>query len=299
MTSTAGAEPATARAGKATGARIARALHAAFGDRAGGPGILCFHRVADPGRSLAPPLNVPPARFERQLRELMRRGYRVVPLRWLVERAERGERLPRKRVVLTFDDGYASVYEHAWPVLRTLELPATVFLASAFIGSEAPFPFDPWGVARAGHDAGSAWRPLTWEQCSEMQSSGLIDLGTHTHTHRNFRGHPEDFEHDLVTSIREIERRLGRRPDLFSFPFGGVRQGFAGSDLVEVARRLGLRCGLTTEIELVDPTASPFRWGRIEATPWDSGATLAAKLEGWYAWMGSARELYRRLPLRR
>ena len=63
-----------------------------------------------------------------------------MPLRALVDLAERGEPVPPKSVVITFDDGYASVYEHAWPMLRQLEIPATIFLASGFIDSRRPFP---------------------------------------------------------------------------------------------------------------------------------------------------------------
>jgi len=296
---TAGSEPLTARAGKAAGAQIARVLHTSFGNRSHGhPGILCFHRIVEPETGNVP-LNVAPARFEQQLRELIHRGYRFISLRSLVEHVERREEIPAKSVILTFDDGYASVYERAWPVLRALGAPASIFLASAFIDSPRPFPFDPWGVERSRRDSEAMWRPLSWTQCVEMADSDLVEFGTHTHTHRNFRGKPADFEDDLRTSIEEMERRLGRRPELFSFPFGGVKRGFAGSDLAAVARRLGLRCALTTEIELVDPAVSPFRWGRIEATDWDSGATLAAKLEGWYAWMARGREIYRGIHHRR
>ena len=287
-------ESSVARAGKTAGAQVARILHAAFGGRARGrAGILCFHRVSHPVDGTAPPLNVPPDRFREQLGGLSRRGYRFVGLRALVDLAERGEPVPPKSVVITFDDGYANVRDHAWPVLEDLRIPATIFLASAFIDSGRPFPFDPWAVEREEGDVEAAWLPLSWSQCREMQSSDLITVGTHTHTHRNFRGRPAEFEDDLRTSIEMIAERMGRRPDLFSFPFGGVTQGFAGPDLAAVAERLGLRCGLTTEIELVDPSVSPFRWGRIEASAHDSGATLAAKLEGWYAWMGRGRDWYR------
>jgi peptidoglycan/xylan/chitin deacetylase (PgdA/CDA1 family) len=67
------------------------------------------------------------ARFERQMRYLARH-YRVVPLEESAEPGAPG------RVVLTFDDGYASVYRHAFPVLDRLGLPATVFVATDFVG---------------------------------------------------------------------------------------------------------------------------------------------------------------------
>ena len=152
-----------------------------------------------------------------------------MPLRALVDLAERGEPVPPKSVVITFDDGYASVYEHAWPMLRQLEIPATIFLASGFIDSRRPFPFDPWAVERETADTEPAWLPLSWSQCREMQGSDPITVGTHTHTHRNFRGRPAEFEDDLRTSIDMIGERMGRQPDLFSFPFGGRQAGIRGT----------------------------------------------------------------------
>jgi cell division protease FtsH len=74
--------------------------------------------------------------------------------------------------------------------------------------------------------------------------------------------------------------------------------GFAGADLAQAARRTGVTCGLTTEIELVDPAADPFTWGRVEAVESDSAATCAAKLSGWYNWMGTTRSVFQRVAPR-
>jgi peptidoglycan/xylan/chitin deacetylase (PgdA/CDA1 family) len=66
-------------------------------------------------------------RFERQMRYLARH-YTVVPLERSREAAADG-----RRIAITFDDGYASVFRYAYPVLKALRLPATVFVSTAFV----------------------------------------------------------------------------------------------------------------------------------------------------------------------
>jgi hypothetical protein len=60
--------------------------------------------------------------------------------------------------------------------------------------------------------------------------------------------------------------------------------------LVAAARQTGVLCALTTESVLVDPDSDPFQWGRFNAFPWDTSATLAAKVEGWYSWAPKLRQ---------
>jgi hypothetical protein len=60
-------------------------------------------------------------------------------------------------------------------------------------------------------------------------------------------------------SLEAIRERLGIATVLFSFPFGSVRQGFAGRDLVDAARQMGIKCGLTATMDLVEQGSDPFR----------------------------------------
>jgi peptidoglycan/xylan/chitin deacetylase (PgdA/CDA1 family) len=103
------------------------------------PVILMYHRIArvahDPWR-----LAVWPDRFAEQI-EALSQLRRVVPLRWLAAELARG-RIPRKLAAVTFDDGYADVLAEARPVLERHSCPATVFLATGFIGESRPFWWD-------------------------------------------------------------------------------------------------------------------------------------------------------------
>lgn len=256
-----------------------------FGSRAPGVGILLYHRVAPRQPDVPfPTMNVTPARFRAQITGLLRRGFQFQSLRKVLEAHQQGQPLPPRSAVLTFDDGFESVWTGAWPVLRELQVPATVFVSTAYLNRSEPFPFDPWGMAYHRQVKPESYRPLTMSQCQEMLDSGLVDLGPHTHTHRDFRGQPELFEQDLQLSIVYLESHFGITEQMFAFPFGRRKAGFSGEPLVEAARRAGVVCSLTTEAEPVDLKTDPFHWGRFNVYEWDNGATLAARLRGWYSW---------------
>ena len=281
--------------GKWLGGRIALGLDAALPSRADGHlGILMYHRVAAVPEGLErPTMNVPPGRFASQVEHLLEAGHQFVTVGEAVAGARAGTAAPGRQVVLTFDDGFLNLHRNVLPVLTRLGVPATVFVATAFLDSTEPFPFDDWGRRHRDQAPPVAWQPLGWAECRELEQSGLVEIGSHTHTHRNFKGRPEVFSQDLATSLELLKRHLGPGPRTFSFPFGSVRRGFAGPELVEVAKAAGVTCSLTTEIELADPRASEFGWGRLEVGEHDTGPVVAAKLNGHYAWMGAAREGFR------
>lgn len=266
-------------------------LNRVIGSRSGGAlGILVYHRIAHRITGLPnPTMNVQPETFEAQLDGLLERGYRVWPLAEVLDRAEAGENLPARSLVVTFDDGFEGVYTQAWPVLKRLGLPATVFLNTAFLDS-ATFPFDSWGRRWQEQAQRDAVRPLRTEQALELQGSGLIELGAHTHRHLDFRGRPDALEADLRVNLARLRELFAVGSCSFAFPFGRPHLGYVSPDLVEAARRTGVRCGLTTVNELVDLHADPFWWGRFNAYDSDTAEVLDAKLSGWYGWMPRVQE---------
>lgn len=258
-----------------------------FGSRAGdSAGILTYHRVTpwkDAHASLpAPTWNVTPERLRQQLAGLLDRGYRPVSLRHLLG----GQVRPRSFAV-TFDDGYEGVFRHAWPVLRELKVPATVFLATAYLDSDRALPFDDWELAGSPAVEPAAWRSLRTVQCEEMLGGGLIELGSHTHTHRVFRDQPESLGEDVAISLALLRDRFGLQAITFAFPYG-----LASDQLIEAVRAAGVVCALHTSPELVRPGSDPFTWGRFDVTQRDGPGVIATRLDGWY---GAARAVWRRL----
>jgi peptidoglycan/xylan/chitin deacetylase (PgdA/CDA1 family) len=272
--------------------RVAVGLNALLGDRAhGAVGILTYHRIAAQVRGVPPPLhNVTPQRFREQVRGLLRRGFHVWPLRRILDDAIAGRELPPRTIAITFDDGFETVFTRAWPILRELQVPATVFINTAYLDSIDPFPFDAWGIDWRGRVPPESYRPLASHQCRELQAGGLIELGAHTHTHADLRDRPQQFRDDLQLSVDILRSRFGLDEVMFAFPFGSPILGFSGGALTRAARETGVLCGLTTESVVVDPLSDPFDWGRFNAFAWDTSATLAAKLAGWYSWAPKLRQ---------
>ncbi len=292
-------EPSTLRKlpksiGMRAAGRVAVWLNAVVGSRAGDAfGILTYHRIAEHVAGLPKPLhNVQPRRFREQLLGLQRRGFTFWPLSKALECHASGDRIPPRTLLITFDDGFQTVYTEAWPVLKDLQIPATVFVNTAFLDSRDSFPFDAWGVAYSDRAPAPTYRPLTTEQCREMLKHTLVQIGAHTHSHEDFRGRTDAFYDDTKKSVDIVRTRLGVQDVTFAFPYGSRNAGFVTDELIDAARRAGAVCGLAVESAVVPSAADPFSWGRFNVFPWDNSATLAAKLGGWYSW---APELKQRL----
>ena len=262
-----------------TAAVLSVAANALLSDRSQGAfGIFMYHRVVTPTPGVSPPTsNVAPRQFRAQLEGLLARGYQAWPLRRAVERHSNGGAIPEKVFVVTFDDGFESVYTTAWPILQELRVPATVFLSTGYLDSRTRAAHDDWEAAGSDLVPPSAWRPLSRDQCKEMYRQGLVDFGSHGHWHRDFRKEPEEFRRDLRESLNCLREMFGQEKYAFSFPWG-----FHTPEMIAVAKQEGLLCGLTICRCLIAPGLDPFSWGRFQAEAADSAATLAAKLAGWY-----------------
>jgi len=145
--------------------------------------ILCYHDLArEPG---ANPLTVSPDALRDQIRSAKASGWEILPLSTVLARAESGEALPARVLVLTFDDGYASFLREALPILRAENAPATLAIVSAF--TDAP-PRDLPPL-------------LSWKQIREAKASGLVEIASHTHDlHRWVQSNPyRDTRHAVST----------------------------------------------------------------------------------------------------
>ncbi len=174
--------------------------------------ILTYHHVAPvpPAGDEHGGLYVAPAHFAAQMTWLARQGYYVATLDEVRADLLGGERLPRKSVAVTFDDGWADNYTHAFPVLQQHGFPATIFLTAGKIGDS---PADPGG-------GDPARRHLTPAEIIEMTEAG-IEFGSHTCGHvRLAEIEPEQCEQELVESKRLIEKIVGAPIGWLSYPHG-------------------------------------------------------------------------------
>lgn len=245
-------------------------------------GILMYHRVCpSPKGHFTPTYSVTPEAFADQLDWLLSHGYRAWSLQQLVEARRTNKPIDDKVFAVTFDDAYGNVATYALPVLQEFRVPATVFLATAYLDRTDPFPFDNWIGERPDHVSPETWLPITRDQCRAMLDSGLVDLGAHSHTHADFRGRPEDFEADLKQCMEVLSHDFGVHQPAFSYPFGDPLLGFASPELGTIAQQCGCSCALQIGNSVVHRNDDPFHWPRFDVAFRDSGASLAAKLDGW------------------
>lgn len=227
--------------------------------------ILCYHEV-DP--AWTSPLAVAPAEFEAQAAWLARRG-RVVGLDAVEDRLGGGRVLPRGRVAITFDDGFAGVHTHALPVLRRLDLPATVFVVTATLAE--PRREVDWVLGSVDRPL----RPLTTEQILEMRAAGLR-FGSHSHAHRVLTELGEkEMEQDLRRSREVLEDLLGEPARWVAYPRGRHDAR---------VRRAAIRAGFTHGFALPESPERPDRMAipRVGVYRGNGIRALRLKLAPWY-----------------
>lgn len=129
---------------------LARARISSLRLRLGGlPGrltVLAYHRVCEVGVEDDFPydpelVSASPADFRWQM-QLVQRHFNPISFAALIDSLERGAPLPARALIVSFDDGHRDNYEHAFPVLRGLGIPATIFLSTGYIGARGTFWFD-------------------------------------------------------------------------------------------------------------------------------------------------------------
>jgi peptidoglycan/xylan/chitin deacetylase (PgdA/CDA1 family) len=248
-----------ARAATATPRRTRRprALPAAPADVRGAAArrmpvpILMYHVVsaAAPGVANAQ-LWVGRDVFAAEMRALRRAGYHGITLRQAFDAWQSGGPLPRRPVVVSFDDGYLSHYTHARPVLRGLGWPGVLNLELRNLGPGGLTTHEVRGLLAAG-----------WE------------LDSHTLTHPDLTTvDAARLRSELVSSRREIHRRFGVPADFFCYPAGRY-----DARVVAAVRAAGYR-GATTVDEGYGVRGERFTLKRVRVNASDTPTTLLARL---------------------
>jgi len=175
--------------------------------------VLCHHAVsADWPAALA----VRPDRFFEQLELLVGRGYRGVTFSQALRGPRRG-----KMLAVTFDDAFASVMEHAVPVLRALGLPGTIYAVTDFAESGRPLAWDGTDHWLQGpHRAELAG--MRWDELRELMEEGW-EVGSHTKTHPPLTTLDDGaLERELRESREACEAALGAPCESVAYPYGDV-----------------------------------------------------------------------------
>lgn len=183
--------------------------------------VLMYHHVA-------PDREVTPAGFDAQLQFLKNEGFSCAGLDEFHAHLTGARPLPDKKVLFTFDDGYADNWLCAHPLLKKHGFKAVVFATTARI------ELAPGGIReqRCPADTISGERGpsgfLSWEELKEMRESGVFEIGSHTHTHNNFdkKAPWRSMPGELSTSATLLEQKLGFRPRSVAWPWGAYEESF-------------------------------------------------------------------------
>jgi peptidoglycan/xylan/chitin deacetylase (PgdA/CDA1 family) len=171
--------------------------------------VLCYHAVSD-GWDVA--LAVTPEQLAEQLELLVERGYRGVTFHEAV-----ASELSAREVAITFDDGFASVLDRAFPILSSLGLVGTVFAVTDYADSGRPFD---WFESTTVDE--DEVRGLTWAELGQLADAGW-EIGSHTRTHPRLAQLDDDaLDEELRGSRKACERALGRPCRSLAYPFGDV-----------------------------------------------------------------------------
>lgn len=243
--------------------------------------VLAFHAITDTGEgSAVEAYTVPPHQFARQLDRLDRSGYHFVTaeefLRFLAGRAG----LPRRPILLTFDDCYADLLGAAAPILEQRHIPAAAFAVSGMLGGT-----NEWDRAMGAPEL----RLLDAEGLRALAGKN-VEIGAHSRFHRPLTSLTDEALRDEIEgSVQELAERGIPRPRIFAYPYGD-------SDArVECAvRSARLEAAFTCRPGVVRARQDPYRLPRIEILRPDAGRRFSFKVRTAGRWV-LVRELMRRL----
>jgi peptidoglycan/xylan/chitin deacetylase (PgdA/CDA1 family) len=225
--------------------------------------VVTFHQVRDEEREL----------FRARLL-FLRRHFPIVSLADALAGRLAGGRVS---LALSFDDGMRSWTPNVVPVLRELELPATFFLPSGFIG----LPREEAHAFAARHFRIRPVEALGWEEVRQMAAEPLFEIGGHTRTHADLGAlSPEAAAEEVAFDKQLLEARLERPLRLFAYPFGGAVH--CPPRAREVARAAGYEAAFTILPGFNREGSDPFYLCRDSLSVHMSERLLAAWLGGGY-----------------
>lgn len=210
-------------------------------------------------------MTVRTAVFAEQLRFLKDHHITVVPLRDVVRFfMDQAPPPPPNSIVITADDGHASVFSEMLPLVKEYKIPVTLFIY-------------PSAISNASY-------AMTWEELVELKATGLFDVQSHTFWHPNFhieerKCNPADYQRfvreQFVKSRKRLEQKLGGKVDMLAWPFG-----IYDDELIGLARESGYIAGFSIERRPATTHDNVMALPRYLMTEADQGKAFERIVEG-------------------
>lgn len=216
--------------------------------------IVAFHRVCE--EATGSPINCTPEDFRRYC-EFLARHFTVISLAELLDRLKTGRSISGTAVI-TFDDGYKDNAEVAAPILRSLRLPATFFVATNFVGSRTQTPWD------VDHGVESKW--MSWSDIKALKGQ-QFDVGAHTASHVDLGAvDAEVAAFEIQDSKERLESELNVEVSHFAYPFGGKNN--IRPETLALVKSAGFSCCLSCHGGLAQRGSDPHALPREPVVSW-------------------------------
>lgn len=212
--------------------------------------VLYYHSI-DP--SEANEVILSPTKLKEELQYIKDSGFTTITISELNDYLNNGKGLPEKSILITFDDGYMDNYTNAFPILKELNMKATIFTITK------------------GLDQGYY---LSSDQLKELSDYG-IDIECHTvnHLHLNELSYEEQLK-ELTDSKQKLESITGKKVTALAYPYGDYNQ-----DTLNVAKAAGYTFGFTTNFNCVTKENSQLELNRIYVSSAYDMETFKSRLE--------------------
>lgn len=225
-----------------------------------------YHRIGDPADDWERKYCIEPSQFERHMRALAKQGLRACALDEFMRWLSGDGALDENAFLLTFDDGFRSVYEHAAPLLAELGWPATMFIVSASIGRH-----DAW---TARDDSARKTYPLLGRGEIETMARQGFAFHSHTRNHRDLTTlQGSDLRDELAGARRELEDLLGTTVTCLAYPYGRYDES-----VIEAARAAGYTAAFSVQPGFNRRDVDRYRIRRLDVFGTDTAPQLLRKI---------------------
>lgn len=228
--------------------------------------VLMYHRVGIAHNDWERKYCVSAARFSDHMHTLARDGWHAVSIKDFFSWLDGSVELPQQSFLLTFDDGFLGVHEHAAPVLAALGWPATVFLVSQLIGQR-----DAW--CEAHNPSGVTYPLMDATHIRELRAQEF-SFHSHTRNHADLPTLDDSALHGQLAGARDdLQTLLGEAVDYLAYPYGHY-----DDRVLHAAQTAGYRAAFSVQPGFNRRDVDRFRLRRLDVFGTDSAAALRRKI---------------------
>ncbi len=241
--------------------------------------VVMYHHISEDTKKINDYV-ITPTRLRSDFEYLKEHGYHTLTVRELYA-IQKGERsLPKKSILLTFDDGQESFYTYAYPLLKEFGFSAVFSVIGCYAEQFSTHP-----------DHTISYSHSTWEQLKEMAGSGVVEFGNHSyqmHTSTALRkgvapakGETKEqyksiLKADITSFENKFQEKVGFKPNIYTYPFGRYTDWTE-----EVIKQEGYTAAFTCYEARVVPNSSDnwlFRLGRYNRSGKETTAHFFRRL---------------------